>query len=95
MPVTQLLFDSLTGDHEGIAKIHIVLQFKHAMKDKDWDAGVGAFEGVSHTLFPLRKGCKVTPYQNSHIDETFNPKIKLENGEYYVHRKPGRLCTMP
>lgn len=79
----------LTGDHEGIAKFHIVLQFTHAMKDRHWNAGVagGAFEGISHALFPMRKGCKLVPYQNSHIDETFNPKIMLANGQYYKPEK--------
>lgn len=47
----------------------------------------GAFEGVSHTLFPMRKGCKMTPYQNAHIDETFQPQIRLGNGKNYVPEK--------
>jgi hypothetical protein len=54
-----------------------------------WNARLvgSAFEGVTHTLFPMRKGCKVVPYQNSHTNETINPKIMLDNGQRYT---PGK-----
>lgn len=79
----------LAGDAEGLAKIHLVIQFLQATGDKYWDAGLagGAFEGVSHSFFPMRKGCKVTPYQNSHVDETFTPLIEMDTGYLYKPEK--------
>jgi phospholipase D1/2 len=80
---------NLEADHEGTAKIHLIMQFQAAKLDKYWNAGLagGAFEGVSHTFFPLRKGCKVTPYHNAHIDDSFSPNIMLETGKLY---QPGK-----
>ncbi|KAM0015481.1 putative phospholipase D [Helianthus debilis subsp. tardiflorus] len=48
--------------------------------------GVGSdpeFKGVPNTYFPLRRGGKVTLYQDAHVDCTL-PSLKLDRGLKYV-----------
>ncbi|KAL4570832.1 hypothetical protein LXL04_026495 [Taraxacum kok-saghyz] len=48
--------------------------------------GVGSdpeFKGVPGTYFPLRRGGKVTLYQDAHVDETL-PNLKLDRGLRFV-----------
>ncbi|KAK9076718.1 hypothetical protein SSX86_005052 [Deinandra increscens subsp. villosa] len=48
--------------------------------------GVGSdaeFKGVPGTYFPLRRGGKVTLYQDAHVDSTL-PNLKLDRGLKYV-----------
>lgn len=39
--------------------------------------------GVKSTYFPLRKGCSVKLYQDSHGRDDLLPEIRLDNGEVY------------
>lgn len=51
-----------------------------------YHGGVGSgpdYQGVPGTYFPLRKGGKVTLYQDAHIHE--GPNLFLENGVQYQH----------
>jgi phospholipase D1/2 len=78
------------GNFRNHGKLHIVVNFLPADEDPLWGAGVGnamSFQGVSNTFFPMRKGCKVTPYQNSHVEDDFLPPIVLDGGKQY---RPGR-----
>ncbi|XVE82422.1 hypothetical protein DITRI_Ditri16bG0003500 [Diplodiscus trichospermus] len=43
--------------------------------------------GVRHTYFPLRKGSKVTLYQDAHVPEHILPKIELDDGKVYNQPK--------
>ncbi|XWS33917.1 hypothetical protein CRYUN_Cryun22dG0124000 [Craigia yunnanensis] len=43
--------------------------------------------GVRHTYFPLRKGSKVTLYQDAHVPDDFLPKIELDDGKVYNQPK--------
>ncbi|KAJ0967898.1 hypothetical protein J5N97_024815 [Dioscorea zingiberensis] len=44
-------------------------------------------KGVSNTYFPLQKGCRVTLYQDAHVEGAKDPEIKLENGMDFEHGK--------
>lgn len=41
------------------------------------------FNGVSGTYFPLRRGGKVTLYQDAHVDDGFLPNMQLDGGLKY------------
>ncbi|KAG8391734.1 hypothetical protein BUALT_Bualt01G0217900 [Buddleja alternifolia] len=52
--------------------------------------GIGAgpdYYGVPGTYFPLRRGGKVTLYQDAHVPDGSLPSLKLENGMQYMHGK--------
>ncbi|XP_020572394.1 phospholipase D beta 1-like [Phalaenopsis equestris] len=52
--------------------------------------GVGAgpdYGGVPGTYFPLRKGGKVTLYQDAHVPDGCLPDLKLDQGVRYEHGK--------
>ena len=44
---------------------------------------VEALHGVASAYFPMRKGCWVTLYQDSHVWGQFTPRIEMEGGEMY------------
>ncbi|KAG7552825.1 Phospholipase D C-terminal [Arabidopsis thaliana x Arabidopsis arenosa] len=43
--------------------------------------------GVPGTYFPLRKGGRVTLYQDAHVDDGTLPSVHLDGGIQYVHGK--------
>ncbi|XP_074273068.1 phospholipase D gamma 1-like [Silene latifolia] len=52
--------------------------------------GVGAgpdYQGVPGTYFPLRKGGRVTLYQDAHVPDGSLPEFNLDRGMKYVHGK--------
>ncbi|KAL6005535.1 Phospholipase D beta 1 [Asimina triloba] len=52
--------------------------------------GVGAgpdYFGVPGTYFPLRRGGRVTLYQDAHVPDGSLPELRLDNGMRYVHGK--------
>ncbi|KAA8515979.1 hypothetical protein F0562_019158 [Nyssa sinensis] len=52
--------------------------------------GVGAgpdYYGVPGTYFPLRRGGKVTLYQDAHVPDGCLPNLELDHGMPYVHGK--------
>ncbi|XP_078432393.1 phospholipase D alpha 1-like [Wolffia australiana] len=77
------------GNPVGEAKIHVKLQYFEVGQDRRWGRGIYSpkFPGVPYTFFPLRRGCKVTLYQDAHIPDGFIPRIPLASGaEYEPHR---------
>ncbi|PON85177.1 Phospholipase D family [Trema orientale] len=55
-----------------------------------YHSGVGAgpdYYGVPGTYFPLRKGCRVTLYQDAHVPDGTLPEVRLDGGFTYVHGK--------
>ncbi|WOK94040.1 phospholipase D alpha 1-like [Canna indica] len=70
------------------AQIHVLLKFSHVSSDPCWNTGLSQFDGVSNSYFPLRTGCHVTLYQNSHLSDHFQPAIYLFDGREY---RPSRL----
>ncbi|XVF59851.1 hypothetical protein PTKIN_Ptkin07bG0308700 [Pterospermum kingtungense] len=43
--------------------------------------------GVRHAYFPMRKGSKVTLYQDAHVPDHCLPKIELDDGKVYSQPK--------
>ncbi|MBA0581624.1 hypothetical protein Gorai_023799 [Gossypium raimondii] len=43
--------------------------------------------GVRHTYFPMRKGNKVTLYQDAHVPDGMLPKIELDDGKVFNQGK--------
>ncbi|PWZ55264.1 Phospholipase D beta 1 [Zea mays] len=43
------------------------------------------FAGVPRTYFPLRRGGKVTLYQDAHVPDGTLPEVRLGNGDCYRH----------
>lgn len=71
------------------SKIHVKLQFLNINQDTHWSQGIRSprFEGVPHTFFKQRQGCKVTLYQDAHVPENYLPSIALSGEKFY---KPQR-----
>lgn len=67
------------------SKIHVKLQFFDVTKDRNWGQGIRSakYPGVPFTFFSLRKGCKVSLYQDAHVPDNFIPKVPLAGGKYY------------
>jgi phospholipase D1/2 len=53
--------------------------------------GVGAdgpqSVGVPNAYFPLRKGGRVTLYQDAHVPDNFQPQIEMDGGRTYEQNK--------
>ncbi|KAL2645235.1 hypothetical protein R1flu_012822 [Riccia fluitans] len=76
------------GWFKDMGKIHVVIDFEPAAEHPLWGHGVGEnFQGVPNTYFPQHKGCLVTPYQNSHVEDDFAPPIHLKGGKHRVAGK--------
>ncbi|EOY29486.1 Phospholipase D alpha 1 [Theobroma cacao] len=58
----------------GGSKIHVQLQFFNVTQDRNWSQGISnpGFEGVPYTFFSQREGCKVTLYQDAHVQDDFS-----------------------
>ncbi|KAB1204621.1 Phospholipase D alpha 1 [Morella rubra] len=77
--------DILDEDYNPInSRIHVKLQFLNVALDTHWGRGIQSpdFEGVPHTFFKQRQGCKVSLYQDAHISDDF-PEMPLSGGLYY------------
>ncbi|KAL9676437.1 hypothetical protein QQ045_004651 [Rhodiola kirilowii] len=74
---------------QGTSRIHVKLQYFKVAVDKNWSKGIGSpqFEGVPHTYFNQRQGCRVTLYQDTHVSDDFTPRIHLSDGRYYEPRQ--------
>ncbi|KAL4318696.1 hypothetical protein GQ457_18G002860 [Hibiscus cannabinus] len=57
----------------GDSKIHVQLQFFNVTQDPNWSLGVQnpQFKGVPYTFFGQKQGCKVTLYQDAHVQDGF------------------------
>ncbi|CAN6300351.1 unnamed protein product [Urochloa humidicola] len=70
------------------AVLHLSIQFIPVARLTMYHHGVIAgpdSHGVPHTYFPLRRGMKVTLYQDAHVPDGCLPDIWLENGLRYQH----------
>ncbi|KAJ9172611.1 hypothetical protein P3X46_015828 [Hevea brasiliensis] len=57
-------------------------------------AGDPKHRGVMNTYFPLRKGSKVTMYQDAHVHEGTLPEIEIDDGKVYKQEKCWEdICT--
>ncbi|ERN19431.1 hypothetical protein AMTRI_Chr09g42570 [Amborella trichopoda] len=72
------------------AVLRLSIQFIPMEKLTIYQFGVGVgpdYCGVPDTYFPLRKGGKVTLYQDAHVPDGFFPGLKLDGGLRYEHGK--------
>ncbi|KAL6655573.1 hypothetical protein ACP70R_006399 [Stipagrostis hirtigluma subsp. patula] len=81
------------GEHGHVThtpKLRVRLRFFGVETDPCWDAGVRlpGFAGVRPAFFPERTGCGVTLYQNAHLSDAFDPRVRLAGGRAY---RPARL----
>ncbi|KAG0612224.1 hypothetical protein M758_6G011300 [Ceratodon purpureus] len=71
------------GDEEVDGEIRFRMQFFEASHDPHWGEGVAdpRYKGVPYCYFPQRKGCKVTLYQDAHMEDGFLPTIYQAGGQ--------------
>ncbi|XWS17810.1 hypothetical protein CRYUN_Cryun33cG0100000 [Craigia yunnanensis] len=76
--------DPIHGD----SKIHVQLQFSNVTQDTNWSQGIRSpeFKGVPYTFFSQKQGCKVTLYQDAHVQDDF-PLLSLPRDERYQPRR--------
>ncbi|CAN6294523.1 unnamed protein product [Urochloa humidicola] len=70
------------------AVLHLSIQFIPVARLTMYHHGVIAgpdSHGVPHTYFPLRRGMRVTLYQDAHVPAGCLPDIWLDNGMRYQH----------
>ena len=75
--------------NNGLARIHIRMQYFDISTDPFYGRGCvdHKYPGVPYTFFKQYSGCKLTLYQDSHVPDTFDPKIYLSNGKLHeFHR---------
>ncbi|KAJ1415919.1 Phospholipase D/Transphosphatidylase [Sesbania bispinosa] len=82
----------LDENHQPIpsgSKIHVRMQYFDVKNDSNWSQGIKSpgFQGVPHTFFSQKTGCRVTLYQDAHIADGFVPRIPLYGKKPY---EPGR-----
>eukprot|EP01018_Ginkgo_biloba_P018572 Gb_16823 [translate_table: standard] len=72
----------LEGNEKKRGKIKVKLQFSSVEGDPFWGSGITGSNqtGVPFTFFPQRTGCRITLYQDAHMQPGFLPKIFLEGG---------------
>eukprot|EP00249_Psilotum_nudum_P007970 c20950_g2_i1 orf=1-1665(-) len=71
------------------AQIRLSFKFRPAKTDRIYKYGVGAgpdYSGVPCTYFPLRKGGRITLYQDADLEDTL-PKIHLDGGIVFENRR--------
>ncbi|XP_052192691.1 phospholipase D beta 2-like [Diospyros lotus] len=72
------------------AVLSLSIQYTPIERLSIYHHGVGAgpdYFGIRGTYFPLRRGGKVTLYQDAHVPEGYLPGLKLDHGMQYVHGK--------
>lgn len=77
------------------ARLRLSVRYMPVEQNLIYTQGVGPdAHGVPYTYFPLRKGCKLTLYQDTHIYDNSLPEIFLENSMIYQQRRCWEdLCT--
>ncbi|KAF6160418.1 hypothetical protein GIB67_019187 [Kingdonia uniflora] len=70
------------------AELRISIQYTPIEQLSSYHHGVGSgldCNGVPDTYFPLRRGGKVTLYQDAHVPDGCLPALRLDNGMHYTH----------
>ncbi|XP_018472859.2 phospholipase D gamma 1 [Raphanus sativus] len=82
------LFPILGKPCEDGAVLSLAIQYTPVEMMKIYQMGVGnECEGVPGTYFPLRKGGRVTLYQDAHVEDGTLPSVDLDGGMQYIHGK--------
>ncbi|KAG0479485.1 hypothetical protein HPP92_010343 [Vanilla planifolia] len=71
------------------ARVRVSLKFFEATSLPLWNAGIKLpeYTGIPNSYFPERTGCQLTLYQNSHLSNSFHPRIHLDNHKVYHPRR--------
>ncbi|KAL0711965.1 hypothetical protein Bca4012_018943 [Brassica carinata] len=70
------------------AVLSLSIQYTPVETMKIYQMGVGnECKGVPGTYFPLRKGGRVTLYQDAHVEDGTLPSVDLDGGMKYIHGK--------
>ncbi|KAF2319874.1 hypothetical protein GH714_019912 [Hevea brasiliensis] len=75
---------------ESSPELHVSIQFKPVGENSLYKDGIGAgpnYRGVPDTYFPLRKGGKLTFYQDAHVPDAMLPEILLDGGNVFQHSR--------
>ncbi|XP_057434472.1 phospholipase D alpha 1-like [Lotus japonicus] len=74
---------------QGGPEIHVRIQFFDVKNDANWSQGLRTpqFQGVPHTFFNQKQGCRVTLYHDAHVLHGSVPWIPLYKSKYYVAGK--------
>ncbi|KAE8694616.1 Phospholipase D gamma 3 [Hibiscus syriacus] len=70
------------------AVLTLSIQYTPIQQVAIYHKGLGSgpdYHGVPGTYFPLRKGCKVTLYQDAHVHDGFLPNLKVDGNVQYEH----------
>ncbi|KAF2582022.1 hypothetical protein F2Q68_00002320 [Brassica cretica] len=84
------LFPILGKPCEEGAVLSLAIQYTPVERMRLYQTGVGygnECEGVPGTYFPLRKGGRVTLYQDAHVEDGTLPSVDLDGGMQYIHGK--------
>ncbi|CAI5463895.1 unnamed protein product [Closterium sp. Yama58-4] len=65
------------------AQIRLSLRLAPVAQDPAYGAGWGRDSRVEDAYFPLRRGCRVTLYHDSHVSSSFAVRAALEGGRTY------------
>ncbi|XP_047070608.1 phospholipase D delta-like isoform X2 [Lolium rigidum] len=72
-------------------ELHLSIQYKPFDQNPLYKDGVGADGteniGVPNAYFPLRKGGRVSLYQDAHVPDEFRPNIEIEGGRAYEQNR--------
>ena len=71
-------------------QIEISIKYISVADDPSYKNGICAgpeYKGVPKTYFPLRKGGRVTLYQDAHVPDGCLPSFELQNGLKFEHGK--------
>ncbi|KAE8710821.1 Phospholipase D gamma 3 [Hibiscus syriacus] len=70
------------------AVLTLSIQYTPIQQMAIYHRGLGSgpdHHGVPGTYFPLRKGCKVTLYQDAHVHDGFLPNLEVDGNAGYEH----------
>ncbi|KAL4294842.1 hypothetical protein AHAS_Ahas18G0268500 [Arachis hypogaea] len=70
---------------QGGSKIHVRIQYFDVKNDSNWSQGLKSpqFQGVPHTFFNQKSGCKVTLYQDAHVQDNFSRPMAPSERKFY------------
>ncbi|CAH9079586.1 unnamed protein product [Cuscuta europaea] len=72
------------------AELHLSIQYRPAATNLIYKDGIGVLSdslGVPNTYFPMRRGGRVTLYQDAHVPDSMLPDILLDNGNFFKQNK--------
>ncbi|KAG2331497.1 hypothetical protein Bca52824_002677 [Brassica carinata] len=84
------LFPILGKPCEEGSVLSLAIQYTPVESMRLYQMGIGygnECEGVPGTYFPLRRGGRVTLYQDTHVEDGTLPSVDLDGGMKYIHGK--------